>query len=219
MRRYGVPFFCEFVGDRETNATVFLTRRGKRLVGKYFVDTPRARAEVAAERESWAAFSTRPWRMPLVRIDERRILAPRIHDENRLDVRARAMSHDERVGLGSWAVDVLLEIYLSGHLHGDFQPHNLWFLDGRPVVTDWATFARRTPGISFFESADVTGYDPAYERRFDPAFDPADPWSFYCALGVTLDESVARARQELRDAPDGHHDTARKLAALEGQPT
>ncbi|MEK8227840.1 polysaccharide deacetylase family protein [Oerskovia sp. M15] len=55
------------------------------------------------------------------------------------------MSRERRVELGAWTLDVLLEIYLTGNLHGDLQPHNIWLLDGRPVVTDFETFGPRTP--------------------------------------------------------------------------
>lgn len=215
VRRYRVPFFCEFVRDADTNATVFLTKHATPLVGKYYVDSAEAKSELAAERSSWVAFCDRPWRMPVVAFNSRSVLMRRLPDEARIDMRARTMTAEQRLEVAVWAVDVLLQIYLAGYLHGDLQPHNVWWLDGRLVVTDWATFATRSPGIAFIDSADVSGGDPRYERRFDPAFDPDDPWSFHNALGVSLGQAVDALRLVLNAAPQDD-ETSAKLTALEG---
>lgn len=214
VRRYGIPFFSQFVRDCDTNATVFLTRHHTQLVGKYFIDTAEALSELDAERRSWAVFRDRPWRMPIVSSDERSFLVRRLPDDARLDMRARTMTKAERLDAAAWALEVVVEIYLAGYLHGDLQPHNIWYLDGRLVVTDWSTFAARTPDIPFAESADVVGYDPAHQRRFDPAFDPNDPWSFHNVFGVSFAQAVEALRARLASRPAGI-DADAKLNALE----
>ncbi|HEY5224728.1 MAG TPA: hypothetical protein VIJ18_16985 [Microbacteriaceae bacterium] len=214
VRRYGIPFFSEFVRDCDTNATVFLTRHNTRLVGKYFIDSVEAQAELEAERRSWALFHDRPWRMPVVSSEGRGLLVRRLPDDARLDMRARTMTKSECLDAGAWALEVIIELYLAGYLHGDLQPHNIWYLEGRRVVTDWSTFASRTPEIPFAESADITGCDPAYQRRFDPAFDPDDPWSFHNVLGISLSESVEVLGAQLASRP-ARGETDAKLKALE----
>ncbi|GAB6859013.1 RIO2 family protein [Microbacterium xylanilyticum] len=219
VRRYRVPVFSHFAKDTETSATVFLTVKGQPLVGKYFTGSPRARAELRAERRSWELFRDRPWRMPVARWRRRSMLVRRLPDDSRLDVRARSMNDQERLDIAVWALDVLLDIYLAGYLHGDLQPHNVWYLDGRPVVTDWSTFARRSADVPFLESADLSGYDPAYEGRFDPAFDPVDRWSFQNAVGVTSDEAVAALRARLVRAAEHSAYARERLDILDGRST
>lgn len=219
VRRYGVPVLSEFVKDSPTNATVFLSLRGKAMVGKYFVDTPEALAEFAAEQLSTELFSDQAWRMPVERWGKRHMLVRRLPDESRMDVRARTMSAQERGFAAAWALDVLLEIYLAGYLHGDLQPHNIWYLDGRPVVTDWSTFSARTADVSFTESADITGHDQLYSRRFDPAFDPNDPWSFHNAMDVSLTEATAVLERRLVAESKNLATARRKLMTLRGQTT
>ncbi|WP_407316556.1 hypothetical protein UQW22_09675 [Isoptericola halotolerans] len=215
---YGCPPRATYVKNTAYAVTVFSHTRGQETVGKYFSRGDLGRRGFAAERLSSELFGDRPWRMPVTRWHRRGFSVPRLPDAARLDLACRSMTSAERGRMGAWALDVLLEIYLAGYLHGDLQPHNVWFLDGRPVVTDFETFGRRTPGIPFLASGDITGDDPApRDRPLDPAFDPDDDWSFHHVLGVTLDDAVQLLRRDL--AASSSAADRRKLDALEGRLT
>lgn len=215
---FGSPVAATFVKSTDYAVTVYTRTRGQDTVGKFFARTELGRLGFAAERLSADVFGDRAWRMPVVRWYRRGFTVPRLPDEARLDLACRAMSRAERLELGAWALDVLLDIYLAGYLHGDLQPHNVWLLDGRPVATDFETFSPRTPGIPFLDSGDVTGNDPAPRPRpLDPAFDPDDDWSFHHVLGVSLDDAVGALRSRLAAVPPA--DARRRLDALEGRTT
>lgn len=214
VQRYHFPPTAKFVKETEHAVTVFLSRRGRPAVGKFFASTPAARAALAAEQKSWELFCMQPWRMPILHWSRHGFLVPRLDDGDRLDARALHMSARERLDAGAWAVEVLLQIHLAGYFHGDLQPHNVWFLGDRLVATDFETFGRRSPGVPFLSSADITGFDPGRTERLDPAFDPQDSWSFHHALGVSLDTAIAAARERL-SAQSGPR-SVRLLAALDG---
>lgn len=217
VRLYGTPVTATFVKSADHSVTVFTTRKGRPLVGKYFLRTDVGRAGFAAERRSWELFHDRPWRMPVVRWHRSGFSVPRLSDRDRLDVASEGMTREERVRISAWTLEVLLEIYLSGNLHGDLQPHNIWMLDGMPVVTDFETFGPRSRGIPFLESGDITGEDPAPRRRaIDTAFNPNDKWSFHYVLGVTLDQAIQALRERLTAEAPSSEEARRKLAALDG---
>jgi len=213
---FGCPVGATFVKSTDYAVTVYTTTRGRPTVGKFFARGELGREGFAGERLAADVLGDRAWRMPVVRWHRRGLTVPRLPDEARLDLACRGMDRAQRVEAGAWALDVLLEIYLEGYLHGDLQPHNVWLLDGRLVATDFETFSRRTSGIPFLDSGDVTGNDPAPRPRpLDPAFDPDDDWSFHHVLGVTLDDAVRALRARLAAADDDA--SRRRLAALDGR--
>lgn len=215
VRLYGAPVTAQFVKSADHSVTVFSKRRGRPVVGKYFLRTDVGRSGFAAERRSYELFSDRPWRMPVVAWHRSGFSVPRLSDESRLDVASESMSREQRVDISATALEVLLEVYLSGNLHGDLQPHNIWMLDGRPVVTDFETFGPRSPRIPFLESGDITGHDPAPRRRpIDTAFNASDKWSFHYVMGVTLEQAVDALRVRL--SHDASPEARRKLAVLDG---
>lgn len=215
VRLYGTPITCTFIKSADHSVTVFSKIRGQEVVGKYFLRTDIGRSNLAAERRSYELFRDRPWRMPVVKWHRQGFSVPRLPDSARLDVASEHMSREERLDMSATALEVLLEMYMAGYLHGDLQPHNIWLLDGRPVVTDFETSGPRTPGIPFLESGDITGHDPAPRRRgIDRAFDPDDHWSFNFVLGVTLEQALEALRARLEKADTS--DARRKLAVLDG---
>lgn len=215
---YRSPVLSTFVKSTDYAVTVYTRTAGQDTVGKFFARTELGRQGFAAERLSAEVFADRPWRMPVLRWYRRGFTVPRLPDDARLDLACRSMTRAERVEMGAWALDVLLDIYLAGYVHGDLQPHNVWLLDGRPVVTDFETFSRRTPGIPFLDSGDITGNDPAPRPRpLDPAFDPDDDWSFHHVLEVSLDDALGALRSSLSAAPAA--EARRRLDALEGRTT
>ncbi|NYE18717.1 hypothetical protein [Microbacterium immunditiarum] len=215
VRLYGTPITCTFVKSADHSVTVFSKIRGQEVVGKYFLRTEIGRANLAAERRSHELFGDRPWRMPVVKWHRQGFSVPRLSDGARLDVASEKMTRDERLDISATALDVLLEMYMAGYLHGDLQPHNIWLLEGRPVATDFETSGPRTQGIPFLESGDITGHDPNPRRRkIDTAFDPEDKWSFHYVLGVTLEQALETLRARLEQA--GTPEARRKLAVLDG---
>lgn len=176
--------------------TVFQRARRHAAVGKYFARTVSARDALAAERLSHEVFQDRAWRMPILRWTRNGFLVPRLDNSLRLDVLSQRMTERERVDAGAWAVEVLLDIYLAGYFHGDLQPHNVWLLGDRLVVTDFETLRRRSD-VPFLRSGDISGFDPQHDGKLDPAFDPADEWSFHGALGVRLEDALSAAREHL----------------------
>lgn len=218
VARYGCPPTATFVKNTEYAVTVFTTTDGAPTVGKFFARTPLARAGFAGERLGEEVFGGSAWRMPVVRWHRRGLTVPRLADAARLDVAAPGMSPSARLDASTWALGVLLDVYLSGHVHGDLQPHNVWWMDGRLVATDFETFGPRTPGIPFLDSGDVTGNDPAPRPRpLDPAFAPDDDWSFHHVLGVPLEAAVRSLRARLVAAADRPGPGRRRLDALEGR--
>ena len=214
---FGSPVGATFVKATDRSVTVYTTHRGRPTVSKYFARTRVGKDAFLAEKATGDLFGDRPWRMPVVRWHRRGFTVPRLPDESRLDVAGQQLSREDRVGMGAWTLDVLLEIYLTGNLHGDLQPHNIWLLDGRPVVTDFETFGPRTPGIPFLDSGDITGNDPRpRDRSLDPAFDPEDDWSFHHMLGVTLQDAVDALRPRLVAASATSPEALAKLEALDG---
>lgn len=220
VRIFGCPVRSTFVKSTDYAVTVYTTTRGEPTVGKYFARSELGRLGLAAERLSDDLFGERPWRMPVARWHRRGFTVPRLRDEDRLDLACRAMTPAERLDAGVWALDVLLDVYSAGYLHGDLQPHNVWLLDGRLVATDFETLAPRTPGIPFLDSGDVTGNDPAPRPRpLDPAFDPDDDWSFHHVLGVSLEDAAAALRARLVDEAATSPAAARRLATFDGERT
>lgn len=220
VREFRAPPFSEFVKESDCAITVYTGSRRRPAVGKYFARSELGDERLASERLGYELFGDRPWRMPVYRWTSRGFTVPRLPNEARLDVASESMSHIERVTASATVLDVLLEIYLSGHIHGDLQPHNVWLYRGRLVATDFETLGPRTPGIPFMDSGDITGNDPApRERPIDLAFGPNDKWSFHHVLGVSLDEAADALRQQLvresEDDPFARH----RLDALEGRLT
>ncbi len=212
------PVRCEFVKESAAAVTVFTTTRGRPTVGKFYARSDLGRLSLAGERAAHGVFGDRGWMIPVVRWHTQGLTVPRLPETARLDVAARTMTPEQRLDAAVWALDVLLEIYEAGYLHGDLQPHNAWFCEGRLVATDFETFRARTPGLPFLDSGDTTGNDPApYPRPLDPAFDPTDQMSFHFALGVSLAEAVAALRARL--TADGSPAAAARLAVLDGAPT
>jgi hypothetical protein len=206
------------VKNTDNAVTVFMTTRGTAVVGKFFARTPQARSAFEAEKTSAELFRDKAWRMPVLQWYPRcrGFTVLRLPDSDRLDVRARSMSRDDKVAAGAWAIDVLVEIYLSGHFHGDLQPHNVWYLDGRLVATDFEGFGRRSDEVPFLDSGDITGTDPGTPRHLDAAFAVDDEWSFHNALGVSLDDALAAARSRLGRSSPG---ASEKLDVLDGRRT
>jgi hypothetical protein len=214
---FGNPVGATFVKATDRSVTVYTSHRGQPAVSKYFARTSIGKDAFRAERATGDLFGHRPWRMPVLKWHRRGFTVPRLPEASRLDIAGQELSREERVDMGAWTLDVLLEIYLTGHLHGDLQPHNIWLLDGRPVVTDFETFGPRTPGIPFLDSGDITGNDPRpRDRSLDPAFDPEDDWSFHHMLGVSLQDAVDALRPRLVAAAEHSPDDRAKLEALDG---
>lgn len=220
VKNFRTPIFCEFVKSSDCAVTVFMQSRGQPAVGKFFARSELGASRLAAERRSYELFIDRPWRMPILEWRRRGFLVPRLKDEDRLDVASEAMTHDQRVQIGAWALNALLEIYLAGYYHGDLQPHNAWIVDGRPVVTDFESLTPRSRGVPFLQSADIIGFDPIPgPRPIYSAFGAHDKWSFHHVLGVTLEEATQVLRTDLAEKVGMDPFATQKLDALDGHAT
>lgn len=218
VREFRVPPLAEFVKESDCAVTVFTRSWGRPAVGKYFARSELGEARLASERLSHRLFRDRPWRMPVYRWSSRGFTVPRLPDAARLDVASERMSREERIEVSATTLDMLVEIYLAGYVHGDLQPHNVWLYEGRPVATDFETLGPRTPGIPFMDSGDITGNDPApRDRPIDLAFGPDDKWSFHHVLGVSLADAAGALRERLARLAVDDRFAQRRLDALEGR--
>jgi len=212
---FGSPVTGEFVKESACAVTVFTTHQGKPAVGKFFARSELGRAGLGGERAAFDVFQDRPWFMPVLAWRRQGLLRPRVPREARLDLATRAESRETRLGYAAWTLEVLMDIYEAGWVHGDLQPHNIWFLDGRPVVTDFESMRRRTPGLPFLDSGDISGNDPApHVRELYPAFNEDDEVSFVQLMDIHLDEAVKTLRSRLAGTPTA--EAERRLAILDG---
>jgi hypothetical protein len=212
---FRTPVSGEFVKESACAVTVFTTFRGTPAVGKFFARSELGKVGLAGERAAFEAFRDRPWFMPVLSWKAQGLLRPRVPHEARLDLATRTRTPEVRLEYAAWTLEVLMDIYEAGWVHGDLQPHNIWFLDGRPVVTDFESMRRRTPGIPFLDSGDISGNDPAsHLRELYPAFSEDDEVSFVQLMDITLDEAVAALRTRL--VATRTHEAERRLAILDG---
>ena len=213
--RFRTPVRNQFVKESACAVTMFGNRHGQQVVTKNFARTELGRLGLAGERSAYQVFGDRDWFMPVIAWIPQGLVRPRSPRESRLDLATKDVSHAERVEHAAWTLEVLIDIYEAGWVHGDLQPHNIWFLDGHLVVTDFESMRPRTPGLPFPDSGDVSGNDPApHLRELYPAFSEDDEVSFVQLMDVTLDQAVSALRARLSRTPGS--EAARRLAILDG---
>ena len=215
VRIYGTPWTAKVL--LTTGLSITAASRWRPTITKYYTPDGYGTPHLEAERRSVEVFGDRQWRLPVERWTANSFTVHRFRPEQRLDVAGESMTAAQRLDISVRALDILLEIYLEGYMHGDFTPSNLWFVEDSLLVTDWENFAARDDE-PFVESTEIRGLEHPTEpgTRICASFAPEDPYSFASCFGISLEQVLQEYRRRAAAAPGRFAALEEKLAALDG---
>jgi hypothetical protein len=194
------------VGRRSTSSVVDFAG-SKQIQKRYREDGESAeclRREILARE----LFSDKPWIIPIGASGAGWISLPLLPDGSRLDHAAVGMDNATRFRVAREALSILLDIHATGHFHGDFHAHNLYWHQDRLLLGDFEKLSAYPAGRAppFIHSYDLTGIADGVTLPGGPA---AAPPMFYGAvtpaekslatvLRIPLDLALAGLKSDLK---------------------
>lgn len=177
---------------------------GRKRIKKTFERTKLGMRCCETEMLAHRIFKGRSWMSPLVKRGRRWFAIPYYLEENRLDRAAVGMDESTRFTVAKQAVGIIFEIFLEGYAHCDFHAGNLYWVDGRLILSDFETMQRYPEGDrpAFPLSYDITGQGLASpfstsNMGYAPESGPHTKCLQY-VLGVPVEKVLAELSKELK---------------------
>ena len=175
---------------------------GQPWVEKEFANDADGRLAFERELQAHQLFKSRPWLLPMVERGPRKLAMPRFREEQRLDVAARTMNEATRLEAARQALCAAWEIYDLGYAHRDLHGGNLFWVNGRIMVTDLETVEPYPPDAipAFHESYDIVARGlPSPHKTAHMCYTADKPLGLQRLLGVPLERAMEGVHAALKE--------------------
>jgi hypothetical protein len=104
-------------------------------------------------------FGDATWKLPIIERGNGWLLWPLLPASKRVDLLAPNLEVAERWEIGRQAIEILRHLHSMGYAHRDFHAGNMFWIDGRLIVTDfeWLEKYPRRQKPVFERCYDLTG--------------------------------------------------------------